>query len=293
MPYHLRIISLIASTIKKIDLTNEQAESILDSDKYLKKVSRIFVYYYMVSRNLEEFISYYESYLYVDESERIDSAECNRLLLNFLDSLYTYCNAFNKMDICECKAVIDSAKKESFDLRLFLALRGRTVHSELGITNISTTIGKVGTKTTSYIKLNKLANYITNKKDSFKRELETISPELQSMDLLQLAKTFHNTLVYIQVNIWLRLSEKILASFNAISKYADKDNLQNTEIGLYNGAKYISPISITIKSFYTAFARKFVYQEKLLTHSYDNPINEFFSKLSFLFYGEKDTFLPQ
>ena len=61
MPYHLRIISLIASTIKKIDLTNEQAESILDSDKYLKKVSRIFVYYYMVSRNLEEFISYYES----------------------------------------------------------------------------------------------------------------------------------------------------------------------------------------------------------------------------------------
>ncbi|WP_438848162.1 hypothetical protein, partial [Anaerocaecibacter muris] len=60
-----------------------------------------------------------------------------------------------------------------------------------------------------------------------------------------------------------------------------------------NGAKYISPISITIKSFYTAFARKFVYQEKLLTHSYDNPINEFFSKLSFLFYGEKDTFLPQ
>ncbi len=247
----------------------------------------------MVSRNLEEFISYYESYLYVDESKKIDSAECNRLILNFLDSLYTYCNAFNKKNICESKVVIESAKKKSFDFRLFLALRGRAVHSELGITNISTTIGKVGTKITSYIKLNELANYITNKKDSFKRELETISPEWQSMDLLQLAKIFRNTLVDIQVNIWLCLSEKILASFNTISKYADKDNLQNAEIVLYNGEKYIFPISITIKNFYTAFARKFVYKEKLLTHSDDNPINKFFSKLSFLFYGENDTFLSQ
>ncbi len=31
MPYHLRIISLIASTIKMIGLTNEQVESILDA----------------------------------------------------------------------------------------------------------------------------------------------------------------------------------------------------------------------------------------------------------------------
>ena len=282
--------------IELIDISDDFAKQILQSEKKLSKFLRIFAYKYIIQKNLEDLISFLRPYQENYNGLEFDSAECNRLLYNVLNTVYAFEQSFNKSYGNEIKQIKQYLHQHYFEYSILSALRDYMEHSDLGVSNVMLTLGKYGARAKAYINLKKIADDISRKDkfDGFKQKVEKLIADKEDVEieLLPLFEHFKDIFYIMQSKVWKMLSSTIIESFKCLGLMIKSSKMKTRDVFLYNDGRYISAPSNVYHTFYVMISKCFILPEHVMEKS-DDEIREFYKTLSFDYYGEKDKYYPQ
>lgn len=229
------------------------ANQLLQSQKNISRFLRILTYKYIVKRNLEDLISYLQSFTNKSIHVEVDSAECNRLLYNFLNTLYAFEQSFNKDFRTEISAIKQEMYKNFFDYSIVSALRDYMEHKDLGVSKIVKTYGKFGLTVKVLINLETIAKDVrdTKKYNGFVKTVKAMIDAGKDIevDILPLSQNFDYIFFELQAQIWKTLSNQIIKDFKLMSTIFNTTDERNFEVFLYKGKQYLCPISNTYKNF--------------------------------------------
>ena len=274
--YQLREISFKGTeeTIKNID--NKTAETLLSCMKYLGKNMKSYFYYQIVKRNLNELISFI-----MDKQNKlidIDLVECNRLLFNYVDTLYAFTNYFENNYKQEFSIVKKNVYDTQFEYRLIYHFRNYMIHEDLGILSFTSKIGKEEISYQFNIETKRISSS-TRVPKAIKDEIDKKFNET-SIDILPVLQKQYEILKLMQEKMLSMLSEDILTNFD----YLAENIINQNETFLLKDEKIINSLLNVTTKFYSNLANNFVYEENYMET--DNSIRKLFMSLSFSYYRE-------
>lgn len=253
------------------------AQELIDAHNHLNKNIRCLDFYYIVKKDLSDFIDYMKNQQ--DSAENPDGVEINRLLYNFTNALYSYIEYLEK----NFKTAFSIVKKEIYDTqfsyRLMYALRAYITHNDFGITEIQSSFYPDKIVKAFFINLkNLIESSCINKK--FKEELMWLSETNSRIDIYKIASEFSEVFINFQEKLILTLQKEIINSFNILLQYVPE---QRTDVFLYQDNTFKKSIFNIINKYYQKVAYDFIYKENIFNAATHQELTELFMMFSYLY----------
>lgn len=273
--YELKEISFDKDEDKIYSIEDEDAKSLIYNFEYLGTNMRSYYYYQIVKRNLNELIGFIREQQ--NKLDEIDAIECNRLLFNYIDTLYGYINFFEKNYKANFKSIKQEIYDSYFEYRFIYNLRNFIIHEDLGILSVSKQIYENSIVVRFNVSKNKLINS-SRFQPSVRQEIE--KRFVHDIDIFPILEKQFEVIKLLQEKMLLSLSNDILSRFDFISKLIRN----NKEIFLIQNRKIINGLLNVTTKFYTNLADNYIYEENYIKT--DNSIRRLFMKLSYSYYKE-------
>lgn len=268
------LISINRSSQSQI--SDDEGNILCNSFKYLGNNMNSYYFYQIVKRNLECIILFIERQQ--NKMDKPDMIECNRLLYNFVDTLYAFVNYFEKNYNSEFKNIKSEIYNTFFEYRLIYNLRNYMIHDNLAILKVTNEIDKSFINVKFIIQKNKILSSTTAN-----NKLKTVLNEATTddIDIYPILKQQFHIIKTLQEKMLFALSNELLRNFKLIT-----DRIINKEdTFLFNNEKLVNSLLNVTTKYYKCLAENFVYEEK---YSKDTNVMKLFLKFSFIYYGEEN-----
>lgn len=276
--YELEEISFEKDINRRYTIEEDKAEKLVSYFKYLGLNIRSYYYYQIVKRNLNELVKFIQEQQ--NKVEGIDAIECNRLLFNYIDTLYGFINYFEMNYKENFKIVKQEIYNAYFEYRFIYNLRNFMIHEDLSILSIT----KQFYENLILVKFNVSRNKVTNS-TRFQprvREETKLKFDGDNIDIYPILEKQFEIIKKMQERMLLSLSEELLSRFDFVAQLI----INNNETFLIKDGKIINGLLNVITKFYKDIADNFIYEENYLETK--NSIGDLFMKLSQSYYKESN-----
>ncbi len=272
--YELKRLSNLNCVIK---LSESEAELILKTIIFLSKHMRTYFHYQVVKRNLLQLLRFIDACQ--NDFEHSDILECNRLLLNFVDTFYSYINYFES----QYKTIFSKIKAYFYDNYLEYAfiykVRNYAIHEDLPVHKKIKVFfeDRIESK---FVMLKQILLNSTRFSKEFKKRLEVAFAGNEEIDLFEMVVQMPKIILEIQKQMLLAVSAELIECFEVLKKYVKKEEVYLMKNGeIHNGLLNV------LNKYYQCMADNFVYIENLLD---TENVGNLFAKLSTIYYGRAD-----
>lgn len=262
-------------------LNEDLANQIIQNHILLNKNIRCLDFYYIVKTNFTILLNK----LNFEQTtvKKVDAIEINRLLYNFLNSLYSYIEYLERNFKQEFSKVKINIYDKNFSYRLLYNLRRYMTHCDFGVTIIKSTYNPNNITKEFLMDLNKIiTSNMINK--TFQKELMLKFQLGSHLDILPILKEFENVLIYFQEQVILVLSNHTKDSMVNLLSYIP---LKRVDVWLYENKSFRKSLFNIVTKYYFKLAHEFIYKENLFKNKDHQEINNLFMYISEIYYGEK------
>lgn len=256
-------------------INDELGNKLLLAIKNLGINMKAYYYYQIVKRNLKELISFIESQQ--NNHNYIDAIECNRLLFNFSDTLYSYINYFEKNYKDKFSILKKKFYDNNFEYRFLYNLRNYIIHEDLGVLKIGKEYTIDAIRIKFLISKDKLINSKRCQK-LFRSELINYQINNNDIDIYIIISNFQEILKKLQIKMIFALEDNLISDFSLLMQHVPN----NQDVFLIENNKILNSLLNVSTKFYESLANNFIYSDNLL--QIDTSINKLFMKFSFLYY---------
>lgn len=272
--YQLSEVSFERTEEREIDIDDQTGEKILSCINYLGTNMRSFYYYQIVKRNLNQLVGFMDDKQ--NEWIDVDLIECNRLMFNYIDTLYAYINFFESNYKDQFSIIKRQIYDTYFEYRMAYNLRNYIIHEGLGIVSY---IRQMYSNKTLYqfcIDAEVIASS-SRVKRQFKEEIKQLYGD-NKIDLYPILQKQHEILKNIQEKMLDALSKNIISNFDFLAT----NTINNNETLIKKDGKILNSLLNVTSKFYKSLADNFVYDENYMDTP--NCIRDLFVILSRSYY---------
>ena len=262
-------------------LNEDLANQIIQDHILLNKNVRCLDFYYIVKTNFSILLN--KLNFKQTTIKKVNAIEINRLLYNFLNSLYSYIEYLERNFKQEFSKVKTHIYDKNFSYRLLYNLRRYMTHCDFGVTIIKTTYNSNNIHKKFLIDLNKIITSDTTNK-TFQKEL-MLKVQIDSLlDILPILKEFESLLISFQEQIILALANQTKSSMINLIRYVP---LKRVDVWLYENKLFRKSLFNIVTKYYCKLAHEFIYKENLFQNKDHLEINNLFMCISEIYYGDK------